>query len=70
MAYSESEGKSVLELEVELREVFNNYPEYSDPARGNDAFMVMVNLFADDPFYKLHYVAKAFLALNKEIVDE
>lgn len=66
MAYSEVEGKSVEELESELREVFNYYPDYHNPDLGEGTFEAMVEKFADDDFYKLHLVAKAYLA-NKAI---
>jgi hypothetical protein len=63
-SYARSEGKSVAQLEAELKAVYGTYPEYSDPIFGGGNFAKMVVLFADDDFYKLHYVAKRYLALT------
>ena len=60
VGYSRAEGKSTEELEAELRSVFDNYPEYSDPALGGRGFEAMVETFATDGFYKLHLVARAY----------
>lgn len=65
MAYTSPEGKNAAELEAELRTVFDGYPEYHDPQLGPGGFEVMVEKFANDDFYKLHLVAKAYLAINK-----
>jgi hypothetical protein len=61
MGYSLSEGKSIEELEIELREVFIDYPEYCAPIYGPGSFDAMVKKFANDNFFKLHLVAKAYL---------
>jgi hypothetical protein len=51
--YSRIEGKSLDELYLELRAVYENYREYND---------------ADD-FYKLHFVAQAFLEQLEKIAN-
>ena len=58
--YSPIEGKTKEQLRQELMDVFNKYPEYNDPAYGGGDFMNMVNKFAQDDFYKLHFVARAY----------
>lgn len=63
-SYARTEGKSAAQLEAELKAVYAAYPEYSDPMFGVGNFTKMVVLFADDDFYKLHYVAKRYLALT------
>jgi len=65
MAYTIPEGKTAAELEAELRTVFADYPEYHDPQFGPGTFEAMVEKFANDDFYKLHLVAKAFLVTCK-----
>ncbi len=59
--YSKVEGKTVWDLEAELRKVFEDYSEYSDPQLGSGKFEDMVKLFASDDFYNLHLVAIKFL---------
>lgn len=61
MSYSIPEGKTTAELESELREVFSAYPEYNNPDYGAGSFDAMVEKFANDDFYNLHLVAKAYL---------
>lgn len=65
MAYTRPEGKTAAELESELRTVFDAYPEYHDPEYGPGSFEAMVEKFANDNFYKLHLVAKAYLVTSK-----
>lgn len=60
MAYEKPDGKTQAELEALLREVFIAYPEYSDTLYGTGRFEDMVQRFATDNFYKLHYVAIAY----------
>jgi hypothetical protein len=60
--YARYEGKTFGEIHAELRKVFKEYPEYSDPVYGGGSFIDMVRLFAEDDFYNLHYVARAYLA--------
>lgn len=55
--------KTMDQLKDELKKVYDSYPEYNDPALGGCGFMGMVNKFAGDDFYKLHYVAKRYKAL-------
>ena len=52
--------KSMEQLEAELRRVFRDYPEYSDPELGGQGFEAMVEKFADDAFFKLHHEARAY----------
>lgn len=61
LTYSRIEGKTVKQLEAELRTVYDGYPEYH-----GGTFMAMVENFAGDDFYKLHYVACQYLSLRKE----
>ena len=65
MSYSRPEGKSVEELEAELRDVFDAYPEYNDTDYGPGTFEAMVEKFANDDFYKNHFVAKAYLQMKE-----
>lgn len=64
MAYTDPTGKTVCELEHELavvwREHYQPGPEYGD----HISFTAMVELFANDEFYKLHLVAKEYLTLD------
>jgi hypothetical protein len=64
--YDSPEGKSVQELERYLREIYENYKEWSDPAYGGGSFERMVLKFAGDDFYKAHSIAKAYLAMKGE----
>jgi hypothetical protein len=60
MAYTSIEGKTYYDLQNDLVEVFKNYPnDYPN-------FYEMVKKFADDNFYKLHFVAKEFLLVSFE----
>ncbi|MGE8063807.1 hypothetical protein [Pseudomonas sp. NPDC089569] len=61
MAYEDPAGKTRPELETLLRRVYNEYPEYNNSEYGSGRFEDMVDRFAEDAFYKLHFVAKAFL---------
>lgn len=63
MAYSPAHNKTPDALAAELRQVFEAYPEYSDPTLGPADFEVMVRKFAEDDFYQLHLVARAYLGL-------
>lgn len=65
--YSRAGGKSFSDLKAELKAVYHAYPEYSDPEEGQGDFMGMVHLFAEDNFYKLHFVAKHYLVLSQEL---
>jgi len=57
--YSSIKNKSKKQLENELKKVkkthFSDGPGYGDPT-----FDEMVNIFANDDFYHLHYVAKRY----------
>jgi hypothetical protein len=64
--YARIEGKTLEQLEAELREVFNRYPEYSDPDYGQAKFDHMVRMFADDDFYNMHWVARQYLSLKEQ----
>ena len=64
MGYSPAEGKGIEELEAELRRVYRDYPEYSDPELGGGDFRAMAERFAGDEFYNLHKVAKRWLELD------
>jgi predicted signal transduction protein with EAL and GGDEF domain len=58
-AYRFAAGDLLLdEVEAQLRAVFDTYPEY--PQSGD--FLTMVRKFAEDPFYRLHAVAREYLA--------
>jgi hypothetical protein len=61
--YSKVEGKSIEALEAELQAVYASYPEYHAPEYGGGDFAVMVKRFAEDDFYKLHYVARTYREL-------
>ncbi len=63
---AKSGEKSFSEMEVELRQVFDSYPEYHDPELGGGSFDSMVVKFANDDFYKLHLVAKRYLELSQQ----
>lgn len=63
-SYARVEGKTVEQLEAELRVVYESHPEYSDPACGPADFELMVLRFATDDFYNLHYVAQRYLILS------
>lgn len=63
MAYSPAHNKTPDALVAALRQVFDAYPEYSDPELGPGAFDAMVRKFAEDDFYQLHLVARAYLGL-------
>lgn len=60
MTYRKADGKTRDQLEFELREVHAAYPEHSARPFGE-----MVNLFAEDDFYHLHYVAQRFKDLSR-----
>lgn len=62
--YSKVEGKDPVGLHAELKAVYDSYPEYNDVLLGGGDFMQMVSTFANDDFYKLHYVALRYLALE------
>lgn len=59
--YQTVNNKSVTELRQELLRVFLSYPEYSD-----NGFPAMVEKFAGDNFYNLHFVAKEYLVKTAE----
>lgn len=61
MAYSSVINKTYTELEIELIDVYSRYSEYNHVTYGSGKFLDMVNLFASDNFYKLHYVAQEYL---------
>lgn len=63
MTYSPAHTKTKEDLAAELRQVFDAYPEYSDPILGLGNFEAMVQKFAVDDFFKLHLVARAYLGL-------
>lgn len=66
-SYSRAGGKSLSVLKAELKAVYDAYPEYSAPEEGQGDFMGMVHLFAEDNFFKLHFVAKHYLLLSQEL---
>lgn len=61
-SYARTEGKTPEDIEAALRQVFLNYPEYSDPSHGLGDFNAMVCKFAADDFYHFHYLAIAHLS--------
>jgi hypothetical protein len=56
MSYSSVDSKTVDDLYGELLAVYSEYSEYHE-----DGFSAMVNEFASDDFYKLHFVAIEYL---------
>ncbi len=61
MLHESVEGKRPIEMLAALKKVFWEYPEYHDPDIGSGDFEDMVERFAVDDFYNLHYVAQAYL---------
>ncbi len=61
MLHESVEGKSPIEILATLKKVFWEYPDYHDPDSGCGDFEDMVERFAVDDFYNLHYVAQAYL---------
>lgn len=62
--YARVEGLTREKLEAMLRRVFDKHPEYHDTAYGSGLFEDMVTKFANDEFYKYHYVAQQYLRLH------
>ena len=65
--YMPVEGKSLQELEIELRKVwYSHYEPTSAAHEGYDGpnYEQMITLFAEDNFYNLHLVAKQFIFLR------
>lgn len=62
--YAQIEGKTFKELEAELIDVYNRYPDYNDPECGGKGFEAMIDLFAEDDFYHEHYIAKEYKQLK------
>jgi len=60
--YARYDGKTFGQVHMELYEVYKECPEYSDQAYGGGSFIAMVEKFAGDDFYNMHYVARAYLA--------
>ncbi len=61
--YDKPDGYPIEGLEAYLRQIYNSYPEYSDPLYGGGNFMAMVHKFANDDFYKGHFMARRYLEL-------
>lgn len=59
--YDLPSDKSLEELKEMLEIVWHNYPKYN-----GGPFIDMVQKFADDNFYKYHFIARRYL----EIVEE
>jgi len=57
MAYSQTENKDIFDLHDELCIVYHEYYCTEMP------FMKMIELFANDDFYKLHLVAKKYIEI-------
>ena len=60
--YSQIAGKSFEQLRDELKAVKNSHYNSAE----DETFDEMVELFAEDDFYNLHYVAKAFRAIQSK----
>lgn len=63
MSYSKPEGKTTHELELELVKVWKEYYQPGEEYSDHITFSEMVDLFANDDFYNLHLVAKAYKLL-------
>jgi hypothetical protein len=61
MSYEPVGEKSLDDLLATLEKVYRDYPEYHDPGLGTGDFEDMVEKFAVDDFYNLHFVAQAYL---------
>ena len=64
MSYSPIEGKNLNTLRSELEVVYREYYESTSADRKGycgPRFVEMTQMFAGDPFYKLHLVAKEFV---------
>lgn len=68
--YAKVEGKSKEQLDVELKEIYSAYPEYSDPDYGGGDFLAMVRKFAGDDYYRAHYAARQYLGLPIDVRDD
>jgi len=60
--YARYDGKTFGQIHMDLYRVYKECPEHSDPAYGGGSFIGMVEKFAADDFYNMHYVARAYLA--------
>lgn len=54
--YTDPLGYTIIELEKMLLNVYKDHIDYQE-----DGFNKMVDLFAKDNFYNMHYVAKEYL---------
>lgn len=60
--YARYDDKTFGQIHMDLHRVYKECPEHSDPAYGGGSFIAMVEKFAGDDFYNMHYVARAYLA--------
>lgn len=69
MSYETTEGKTLAELKACLEKVYRDYPTYHDPEQGTADFECMVERFAADDFFNLHYVAQEYLKQTHGVAD-
>jgi len=62
-SYARVERLGVFGLEAALKDVYLAYPEYQDIKKYPDGLPSMIDAFAADPFFNLHFVAKQYLYL-------
>lgn len=68
MSYSRPENKTFMELHNELEAVWHSHYQSGEEGSYHIPFLDMVNKFADDNFYNLHYIAIEYTKIDKEFL--